>query len=208
MRAQPPGGGDLVAAGHLQGRGATASLQRAPGRRVGPRGVRPLPDQLAGRVLQASQGAAGRGGLPARRRPVLGGQVDRAVQADALLLVHTPHLQDKYKGTRMIIDMLQNESRVRPERVLIDHVEEHTIKLALDAGFWVGMTLYPTTKCTPERAVDMIEKIVNVDKGMPIKRLIDETDCEQQRIIDSLFYFKKNGYIQFVNQQSHLQNSE
>jgi hypothetical protein len=41
--------------------------------------------------------------------------------------------------------------------VLIDHVEEHTIKPALHAGFWVGMTLYPTTKCTPERAVDMVE---------------------------------------------------
>ena len=28
---------------------------------------------------------------------------------------------------------------------------------ALDAGHWVGMTLYPTTKCTPARAADMIE---------------------------------------------------
>ena len=27
----------------------------------------------------------------------------------------------------------------------------------LDRGFWAGMTLYPVTKCTPERAVDMIE---------------------------------------------------
>jgi len=42
--------------------------------------------------------------------------------------------------------------------VLIDHVEEHTIQPALDAGFWVGMTLYPVTKCTPERAVDMVER--------------------------------------------------
>ena len=85
-------------------------------------------------------------------------QVDLAMKTDELILVHTPHLADKYKGTRMIIDMLKAERRVRPEHVLIDHVEEHTIKLALDAGFWVGMTLYPVTKCTPERAVDMIEK--------------------------------------------------
>jgi len=41
--------------------------------------------------------------------------------------------------------------------VLIDHVEEHTVRYALDAGFWVGMTLYPTTKCTTQRAVDIIE---------------------------------------------------
>lgn len=84
--------------------------------------------------------------------------VDLAARTDELILVHTPHLQDKFKGTRMIIDMLVADSRIKPERVLIDHVEEHTIKHALDAGFWVGMTLYPLTKCTPERAVDMVER--------------------------------------------------
>lgn len=85
-------------------------------------------------------------------------QVDLALKTDELILVHTPHLEDKYKGTRMIIDMLTSESRIDPQRVLIDHVEEHTIRLALDAGFWVGMTLYPLTKCTPARAVDMVER--------------------------------------------------
>ena len=81
-----------------------------------------------------------------------------AAARDELVLVHTPHLEDKYKGTRMILDMLKNESRIRPERVLIDHVEEHTIGPALDAGHWVGMTLYPVTKCTPQRAADLIER--------------------------------------------------
>ncbi len=85
-------------------------------------------------------------------------QVDLALKTDELILVHTPHLEDKYKGTRMIIDILTSESRINPQRVLIDHVEEHTIRLALDAGFWVGMTLYPLTKCTPARAVDMVER--------------------------------------------------
>ena len=83
--------------------------------------------------------------------------VDLAMKTNELILIHTPHLEDKYKGTRMIIDMLKNDRRVNPERVLIDHVEEHTVRLALDGGFWCGMTLYPTTKCTPERAADMIE---------------------------------------------------
>ena len=49
--------------------------------------------------------------------------------------------------------------RVKPERVCVDHVEEHTVRLALDGGFWCGMTLYPTTKCTPERAVDILEMV-------------------------------------------------
>ena len=84
--------------------------------------------------------------------------LDLAMKTDELVLIHTPHLEDKLKGTRMILDMLKGDRRVTPGRVCVDHVEEHTIKLALDGGFWVGMTLYPTTKCTPARAADMIER--------------------------------------------------
>jgi uncharacterized protein len=83
--------------------------------------------------------------------------LDLAARLKELVLVHTPHLVDKYQGTRMILDMVKDEPRIAPERVLIDHVEEHTIRPALDAGHWVGMTLYPITKCTPARAADMIE---------------------------------------------------
>src|SRR5712675_539430 len=40
--------------------------------------------------------------------------VDLAVRTDELILVHTPHLEDKYKGTRMILDMLRHDSRAHP----------------------------------------------------------------------------------------------
>ena len=83
--------------------------------------------------------------------------LDLAARTQELVLVHTPHLADKYQGTRMILDMLRDDQRIHPERVCIDHVEEHTIRDALEAGHWVGMTLYPITKCTPARAADMIE---------------------------------------------------
>ncbi len=85
--------------------------------------------------------------------------VDLAMKTNELILIHTPHLEDKYKGTRMIIDMLQGDKRIQPSRVCIDHVEEHTVRLAIDNGFWCGMTLYPTTKCTPARAADIIEMV-------------------------------------------------
>ncbi len=84
--------------------------------------------------------------------------VDLAVRMDQQILIHTPHLQDKFKGTHMIVDMLRADYRVQPQRVLIDHVEEHTVRLARDHGFWCAMTLYPTTKCTPARAADIIEQ--------------------------------------------------
>ena len=42
-------------------------------------------------------------------------------------------------------------------RVIIDHVEEHTVEMVLDCGMWAGMTLYPESKCSPARAIDMVE---------------------------------------------------
>ena len=83
--------------------------------------------------------------------------LDLAIEYDQQILIHTPHLEDKYQGTRMILDMLCNYSQIDRSRVLVDHVEEHTVRHVLDKGFWAGMTLYPVTKCTPQRAADIIE---------------------------------------------------
>lgn len=85
-------------------------------------------------------------------------QVDLAVRHEQLILVHTPHLEDKYQGTRMILDLLCDDARIDRSRVIIDHAEEHTVRPAREAGFWVGLTLYPVTKCTPQRAADVIER--------------------------------------------------
>ena len=83
--------------------------------------------------------------------------LDLAAKYDQQILIHTPHLEDKYQGTRMILDMLTGDSRLDRSRVLVDHVEEHTVRHVLEEGFWAGMTLYPVTKCTPQRACDIIE---------------------------------------------------
>ena len=87
---------------------------------------------------------------------ILEEQLDLAQQANQLVLVHTPHLEDKLKGTMLIMDAIENTS-LQPDRILIDHVEEHTVRAVLDRGFWAGMTLYPDSKCTPQRAADIIE---------------------------------------------------
>jgi uncharacterized protein len=83
--------------------------------------------------------------------------VDLAARLDQQILIHTPHLEDKYPGTRMILDMLSGESRINRSRVCVDHVEEHTVRAVLEGGYWAGMTLYPVSKCTPERAADIVE---------------------------------------------------
>ena len=88
---------------------------------------------------------------------VLEKHVDLAARHDQLILVHTPHLEDKFKGTRLILDVIKNDRRINPKRVIIDHVEEHTVGMVLDTGMWAGMTLYPESKCTPARAIDILE---------------------------------------------------
>lgn len=87
---------------------------------------------------------------------ILEEQLALAEQLNQLVLVHTPHLEDKLKGTLLIMDAIENTS-LQPDRVLIDHVEEHTVRAVLDRGYWAGMTLYPDSKCTPQRAADIIE---------------------------------------------------
>jgi hypothetical protein len=85
-------------------------------------------------------------------------QVDLAVRLDRIMWLHTPHLDDKLKGTKMMIDSLRGRGDVDPEKVCFDHAEEHTIGLIRAAGFWASMTIYPVTKNSPPRVVDAIER--------------------------------------------------
>jgi predicted metal-dependent TIM-barrel fold hydrolase len=120
---------------------------------------------------------------------VLEMHVDLAARANQLVLVHTPHLEDKHKGTRLILDALKADRRIDPARVIIDHVEEHTVKMVLDAGFWAGMTLYPETKCTPARAVDILDRFgaerlwINsaCDWGASVPLIVPKTGLEMRR---------------------------
>ncbi|MBO5436819.1 MAG: TatD family hydrolase [Thermoguttaceae bacterium] len=84
-------------------------------------------------------------------------QVQLAVDYDQLLLIHTPHLHDKLYGTKKILEILDGFPNLKPEKVWIDHIEEHTIRPVREKGYWTGFTLYPITKCTATRACDMLE---------------------------------------------------
>lgn len=82
--------------------------------------------------------------------------VELALEHRQMIHIHTPHLEDKFKGTRVIVDTLADYD-LDPGRVLVDHAEEHTLPMILERGFWTGITLYPQTKTSPQRAIDMIE---------------------------------------------------
>lgn len=83
--------------------------------------------------------------------------VQLAINYDLPILIHTPHLEDKRKGTQLMLDSLKNFSKLNRASVIIDHVEEHTARQVLDHGYWAGMTLYPESKCTANRAIDILE---------------------------------------------------
>lgn len=118
--------------------------------------------------------------------------LELAAKTRELILIHTPHLKDKYKGTRMIIDMLRGDRRLEPERVLIDHVEEHTVKLARDAGYWCAMTLYPVTKCTPSRAADIIE--MYGEERIMVNSAGDWGPSNPTAVPDFIMELRKRGY--------------
>lgn len=84
-------------------------------------------------------------------------QMDMAIRLNQSVLIHTPHLEDKLKGTKIILAGLKNRPDLNPDRVLVDHCEEHTLPLVREAGYWAGLTLYPTSKLTLSRAADMLE---------------------------------------------------
>ncbi len=85
-------------------------------------------------------------------------QVELALAAGQLLWIHTPHLDDKLLGTRMMLDALRHYPNLDPARVCFDHAEEHTIGMIRDAGYWAAMTIYPVTKNSPARVVDALER--------------------------------------------------
>lgn len=120
--------------------------------------------------------------------------VDLAVQHDQSILIHTPHLADKYQGTRMILDMLCDDSRLDRGRVLVDHVEEHTIRHVLDEGFWGGMTLYPVSKCTPARAADMIE--THGPERLMVNSAGDWGPSKPTAVPDFIFEMRRRGHAE------------
>ncbi|MEL6268412.1 MAG: TatD family hydrolase [Chloroflexota bacterium] len=84
--------------------------------------------------------------------------VNLALKYEQPIHIHTPHLEDKWKGSRVIVDTLLGIEGVEPDRVMVDHAEEHTVDFVLDNGFWTGLTLYPTTKASYARAIDILER--------------------------------------------------
>jgi hypothetical protein len=81
-------------------------------------------------------------------------QLELAAQHDLPVLVHTPH-RDKQAGTLRTLDVVR-ESGIPPERVLVDHLNETTVRAVAESGCWMGFSIYPDTKMDEARMVALL----------------------------------------------------
>lgn len=83
-------------------------------------------------------------------------QIELAREFNLPILVHTPH-RDKKRGTTRSLELVRSLT-FPEERVLIDHNNEETLPLVLEAGCWAGHTIYPHTKMDEQRMATLVKK--------------------------------------------------
>ncbi|MEU3168676.1 TatD family hydrolase [Streptosporangium sp. NPDC006930] len=83
-------------------------------------------------------------------------QLAMAVEHELPALVHTPH-RDKAAGTRRTLDVVA-ASGIEPGRVAVDHLNEVTAGIVHDSGCWMGFSIYPETKMSPPRMVEILRE--------------------------------------------------
>jgi predicted metal-dependent TIM-barrel fold hydrolase len=62
------------------------------------------------------------------------------------------------KRIEKILDNDKEDSRYNRKKILVDHNVEKTIEKTLELGMWAGLSIYPVTKLSPERAMNIVKK--------------------------------------------------
>lgn len=85
-------------------------------------------------------------------------QMDLAAQKNMLMTIHLPH-NNKPEGMRKIERILRSDTggKYNREKILVDHNVEETIEKTLELGMWAGLSVYPVTKLSPDRAIRIIK---------------------------------------------------
>ncbi len=101
-------------------------------------------------------GEIGFNNITANEETVFRAQLELAVARQMPIIIHLPHF-DKPKGAYRIRAILE-EMSVPRERTLIDHNTEETMPILRDFGTYLGLTVYPISKLTPERVSNIIRQ--------------------------------------------------
>jgi predicted metal-dependent TIM-barrel fold hydrolase len=84
-------------------------------------------------------------------------------------MIHTPH-RDKKQGASRSMDIII-EHKLLPSRVVIDHVNEETVREVTERGFWAAFSIYPHSKMTAERMCNIVHEY-------GAKQLIVDSACD------------------------------
>jgi predicted metal-dependent TIM-barrel fold hydrolase len=96
-------------------------------------------------------------------------QIELAKEFELPIMIHTPH-RDKRAGTLRTMDVLK-EHGFDPERCVIDHNNEETIREVRERGYWCAFSIYPNTKMGSERMAALVE-------SYGPERLIVDSACD------------------------------
>jgi predicted metal-dependent TIM-barrel fold hydrolase len=173
--------------------------------------------ELLPRFLQkdgvVAVGEIGYDDVTAAEEKVFAAQLELAKQLKLPALVHTPH-RDKKRGTERSLALVR-EVGIPEELVLIDHNNEETLPLVRATGCWAGHSIYPDTKMTEARMVELLKRygsermIVNSaadwGKSDPLKvpktgeamRLAGFANHEIERVLfdNPVRFFEQSGKI-------------
>jgi hypothetical protein len=101
-------------------------------------------------------GEIGYDSMTAEEDTAFAAQLALAITHELPALVHTPH-RDKARGTERSIKVVA-ESGIEPGRVVIDHLNEVTVATVKESGCWAGFSIYPDTKMSPPRMVEILKQ--------------------------------------------------
>ena len=108
---------------------------------------------------------------------------------------------------------------VAARRVLRTVAHPGLVGMVLDEGFWAGMTLYPETKCTSNRAIDILELYGNeriwmnsaCDWGISVPLAVPKAMQEMKRRGKNASYVDQVAYqnpIAFMSQSPRFSEPE
>lgn len=81
-------------------------------------------------------------------------QLELCKNKDLLAMIHLPHVNKKEGMNKM--EKIFQSGKYDFDKILIDHNTEETIKKTLDWGAWAGLSVYPVTKLSPKRVIDLV----------------------------------------------------
>lgn len=123
------------------------------------------------------------------------------------VIIHTPHI-NKIEGTKKTLDIIKN-CNATESRIIMDHNTEETIELSLSYDVMAGITVYPHTKVSPIRAVNMLKKygtdkiLINssADWGISDPLSVPKTAIQMEKDgfskteIDKLLFHNPNNFF-------------